>query len=125
MDGEPGIENSFKNPCSLTYIDSEILEKFPFSEVRKYKLYNLKNIKLGHLNVNSVRNMFSFIAELVKDNIDVFLISETKIDGSFPSQQFAIDNHKIFRRDRNCFGGGLMFYANENIPWRELSPGFT
>ena len=113
MDDEPGIENSFKNPCSLTYIDFEILEKFPFSEVRKYKLYNLKNIKLGHLNVNSVRNMFSFIAELVK------------IDGSFPSRQFAVDNYKIFRRDRNCFGGGLMFYVNENIPWRELSPGFT
>ena len=69
--------------------------------------------------------MFSFIAELVKDNIDVFLISETKIDGSFPSQQFAIDNYKIFRRDRNRFGGGLMFYVNENIPWREVSPGFT
>ena len=69
-----------------------------------------------------MRNKFSSTAELVKDNIDVFLISETKIDGSFPSQQFAIDNYKIFRRDRNCFGGGLMFYVNENIPCRELSP---
>ena len=74
------------------------------------------------MNVNSVRNKFSSIAEHVKDNIDVFLISETKSDSSFPSQQFDIDNYKIFRRDRNCFGGGLMFYVNENIPCRELSP---
>ena len=44
------------------------------------------------------------------------------IDSSFPSEQFAIDNYKIFRRDRNCFGEGLMFYMNENIPCRELSP---
>ena len=74
------------------------------------------------MNVNSVRNKFSSIAEHAKDNIDVFLISETKSDSSFPSQQFDIDNYKIFRRDRNCFGGGLMFYVNENIPCRELSP---
>ena len=60
--------------------------------------------------------------ELVKDNIDVLLISETKINSSFPSEQFAIDNYEIFCRDRNCFGGGLMFYVNENISCRELSP---
>ena len=74
------------------------------------------------MNVNSVSNKFSSIAEFAKDNSDVLLISETKIDSSFPSEQFAIDNYKIFRRDRNCFGGGLMFYMNENIPCRELSP---
>ena len=69
-----------------------------------------------------MRNKFLSTAELVKDNIDVFLISETKIDSSFSSQQFAIDNYKILRRERNCFGGGLIFYMNENIPCRELSP---
>ena len=69
-----------------------------------------------------MKNKFSSIAELAKDNIDVLLISETKIDSFFPSEQFAINNYKIFRRDRNCFGGGLMVYVNENIPWRELYP---
>ena len=69
-----------------------------------------------------MRNKFSSIAELVKDNIDVLLISETKSHSSFPSKQFAIDNYKIFRRDPNCFGGGLMFYVNENIPCRKQSP---
>ena len=69
-----------------------------------------------------MRNKFSSITELVKDNIDVLLISETKIDSSFPSEQFAIANYKIFRNDRNCFRGGFMFYVNENITCRELSP---
>ena len=69
-----------------------------------------------------MRNKFSPIAELVKDNTDVLLISETKNHSSFPSKQFAIDNYKIFRRDPNCFGGGLMFHVNENIPCRKLSP---
>ena len=69
-----------------------------------------------------MRNKFSSVAEFEKDNIDVLLITETKIDSSFPSEQFAIDNYKIFHRERNCFGGGLMFYVYENIPCRELSP---
>ena len=80
----------------MAYNDSEILEKAPFSEVRKYKLDNSKHIKLDHLNVNSIRNKFSSIAELVKDNIDVFLISETKIDSNFPSPQFAIDVNQLY-----------------------------
>ena len=53
--------------------------------------------------------------ELVKDNIDVLLISETKVDSIFPSEQFAIDNYKLFCGDRNCFSGGLMFYVNETF----------
>ena len=48
------------------------------------------------MNDNSLRNKFSSIVELVKDNIDVLLISETKVDSIFPSEQFAIDNYKLF-----------------------------
>ena len=62
-----------------------------------------------------MRNKFSSIAELVKHNTDVLIISETKINSSFLSEQFAIENYKIFRRDRNCFGGGLMFYVNGTV----------
>ena len=29
--------------------------------------------------------------------------------------------YRIYRRDRNSFGGGLLFYVNENIPCRELT----
>ena len=35
--------------------------------------------------------------------------------------QFRIRGYKVFRRDLNCFGGGLMLYINENIPSRLLS----
>ena len=29
--------------------------------------------------------------------------------------------YRIYRRDRNSFGGGLLFYVNEDIPCRELT----
>ena len=41
---------------------------------------------------------------------------ETKVDKSFPNQQFKINGYKLFRKDRDKFGGGLMFYVNEQIP---------
>ena len=92
-----------------------------FSEVNNYTLENPKNITLGHLNVNSLRNKFITIEELIKSKLDIFLVSETKIDHSFPNQQFSIAGYKTYRRDRNSFDGGLLFYVNENIPCRELT----
>ena len=50
----------------------------------------------------------------------MFLVSESKLDYMFPSNQFRIDGYKIFRLDNNRFGGGLIFYINENIPCKPL-----
>ena len=36
------------------------------------------------LNVNSIRNMFNNLEKLIKDNIDVKMIAEAKIDASYP-----------------------------------------
>ena len=48
--------------------------------------------------------------------MDYFVLSETKIDSSFPSAQFEIDNYEIkARRDRNCNGGGLIEYDRKGI----------
>ena len=50
----------------------------------------------------------------------MFLISESKLDHTFPSNQFRINNYKIFRFDRNRFGAGLILYINENISYKPL-----
>ena len=88
-----------------------------FQSVQAHRCKNPKNVIIGHLNVNSLRNTFVAVDEL----IDVFLISETKVDKSFSNQQFKINGYKIFRKDRDRFGGGLMFYVNEQIPRKVLS----
>ena len=53
---------------------------------------------------------------MITNNIDICLLSETKIDENFRNQQFNISNYKTFRRNRNKHGEGLLFYINENIP---------
>ena len=71
---------------------------------------------IAQLNINSIRNKFTSLLNMIKDNIDILLISETKIDSSFPTVQFHIDGYTIHRRDRNENGGGLLLYVREDVP---------
>ena len=57
----------------------------------------------------------------MRNNIDISLFSDTKLDETFPNQQFKISGYKMFRRDRNKYGGGIMFYVNENIPCKTVN----
>ena len=53
---------------------------------------------------------------MVKDNVDILLISETKIDSSFPTAQFDMNGFTTYRRDRNINGGGIILHVREDIP---------
>ena len=87
---------------------------------KSIKAKHPKNLFFGHLNVNSIRNKFASIQELITRTFDIFLISETKIDCSFPNAQLKIEDYKSFRKDRDTFGGGLLFYVNEKLNCRSL-----
>ena len=53
--------------------------------------------------------------------MDYFVLSETKIDSSFSSPQFAIDNYEIkARRDRNYNGGRFIECVRKGIISRRL-----
>ena len=47
---------------------------------------------MNHLNINSLRNRFELIKEVFYDNIDVLFLSETKLDETFPNNQFQIED---------------------------------
>ena len=47
------------------------------------------------------------------------MISETKIDDTFPESQFLIEGFSNpFRLDRTAKGGGILLYKREDIPCR-------
>ena len=49
------------------------------------------------------------------------MISEIKLDSTFPNGQFQINGyHSPYREDRNAKGGGLLLYVCEHIPCRRL-----
>ena len=61
---------------------------------------NLNCLLFAHININSVRNKFDQLVDGIKNNIDVFMISETKIDNSFPKKQFHYEGYCVYRLDR-------------------------
>ena len=85
------------------------------------RVQNVGNVVIAHLNINSVRNKFDNLVELINDNIDILVIGETKLDESFPANQFRINGFKKpYRKDRNANGGGVMVYVREDIPSQKL-----
>ena len=46
---------------------------------------------IGRLNINSLRNKVDALECMIKDNTDIFVVSETKLGESFPIGQFEID----------------------------------
>ena len=92
-----------------------------FEQLNVFRLKNPKKVTLGHLNINSIPNKFEGIMNLVANKLDVFLLSETKIDDTFPDAQFIHEGYsKPHRKDRKLGAGGLLMYINENIPSRKL-----
>ena len=73
---------------------------------------------ITHLNINSLRNKSYEIHDLLQNNyINILVLSETKLNESFS----AIPNYRLFRRDRNGHGGGLIAYIRSDIPCRRLT----
>ena len=72
--------------------------------------------------MNSLRNKFGSLIGQITGNTDILMVSETKLDESFPIGQFFIEGFGItYRVDRNANGGGIMLFVREDIPSKLLS----
>ena len=101
---EPLIDLSVINPDNYSNVSVESVLKF-------YRSKFPKKLIIGHININSIRNKFEILKSML---LEVLL--ETKLDDSFPEQQFHIEGFNIpFRLDRNRHGGGLLLYVRNNI----------
>ena len=86
------------------------------------RLKNPNNPLIGYLNINSLRNKIVDLREICSSfSPDYFVLGETKLDQSFPSTQFLIDNYEIRnRKDRNKHGGGLIEYVKKGVVCRQI-----
>ena len=72
--------------------------------------------------MNSVQNKFDYLADIIKGNIDILMISETKVDDSFQDDQFFLDDFGTpFRLDQSRNGGGNMLLNRYDIPAKVVS----
>ena len=52
----------------------------------------------------------------VAQYVDIFMLSETKLDSTFPLIQFFINGFSVpHRLDRNSKGGGISLYVRDKI----------
>ena len=63
---------------------------------------------------------------LLKDNIDILMLSETKLGSSFAHAPFSIEGYsKPYRLDRDRNGGRFILFAREGLPSKLLSSKFN
>ena len=85
--------------------------------LKEIKENSPNKLVVGRLNINSKRNRFEFLEDVINRNLDIILLLETKFDGSIPSAQFILKGYGVpYRFDRNSKGGGLLSYICEDIP---------
>ena len=90
---------------------SEKKAKETYKILRGLRSKHPKNVFLGHLNVNSLRNKFESLNELIKD---IFLWSESKLDSSFSDSQFLVSGYRIVKEGQNKNGGVLKSLKRNN-----------
>ena len=93
--------------------------------LRDILINNINRLVFGHLNINSLQTKFDFLCGKIKGPIDVFVITESKLDDIFPHGQFLFDRfHTLFRFDYNKNEGGILLYVREGIPAKILNHDF-
>ena len=65
--------------------------------------------------------MFDFLVHQVQGIVDILMILETKLDGSFPLGKFLLDGYSIpYLSDRIGIGRGILLFIREDIPSKLL-----
>ena len=86
-------------------IDHKVLRKSEnllsklLNEENTYDLRELEHLRnenpyrviIGHININSIRNKFESLVKYVGNNLDILMVSEIKLDDTFPESQFLIE----------------------------------
>ena len=125
-DCEPTTHLDTGNTCNTAPVEPAIydLEGFTFhtnSYLDNLRMKYPRNFFIAHLNINNIRHKFYEIYDMLNGNgIDIFGISETKINASFTNAQFNIPGFKLHRQDKDLKGngGGIIVYIKDSIPHR-------
>ena len=76
----------------------------------------MHKIVVGQINIKYIRNKFGTLMAAVAGNIDILLITETKIGSKFPVNQFYLNGYNIpYRYDRNTNSASILVYVRDDI----------
>ena len=88
---------SAKSILNTNASDEENIEN---NVLKNLRLKSPNKVIIGHININSLRNKFELLTEMVQDKINLLMISKTKLDSSFLNAQFYMKSYsKPYRLD--------------------------
>ena len=77
---------------------------------------------LAALNVNSFSGKFDQIETFIQGNVDIFIVTESKLDETFPAGPFFMDGFTPpHRLDRNIHGGVYLYMYEKTYPVNHLT----
>ena len=110
---------NFRLSNALTFLSDKSSKDVQLSdeELSTILMKYSKNLKIGHIKVNSVVGFkfFELRSLILKSLLDIIVINECKVDHSFPDSHFYIKGFRLYRKDRHRFGGGVFIYVKRGL----------
>ena len=75
-----------------------------------------KHLLCDYLNINSLTNKIHVLIEIIYEiPLNLYVISESKLDDSFPNAQSIVNNYeKRARKDKEKYGGNLNEFVRKD-----------
>ena len=73
-------------------------------------------LSIFHLNARSVRNKLAYLEDIASES-SIICVTESHLDHNISDSDITLDGFSdfLFRKDRNCFGGGILVYSSQGI----------
>ena len=82
---------------------------------------NSERLIFAQINKNGIDHKFQSLVSIIKNKVDIIMISETKVDDSYPINQFQIEGYSSpFQLDSDSHGGGIMIYLPGYLPCKRI-----
>jgi len=79
-------------------------------------IINKSGLKMLHININGLLGKLDFVKIIAeRTKFDVLSVNETKIDEDIDDEDISLQGYKIFRKDGNQYGGGVLIYVSEAL----------
>ena len=100
------------NVVKESVTSGNIQEENPLHDLHKLRLSNVNKVIMSNININSLPAKFDQVKEVILKNVNILVVTETKLDEIFPLAQFYVERFTMpYRLDRNRNGGGVIFYV--------------
>ena len=83
------VENP-ENPIRSEHCKICEMDEDPSKILSQFRSKNLSRPIIGRININLLESKFEAFESLIKDRLDIFVVTETKIVESYPTSQFKI-----------------------------------